>query len=358
MDFSHVHFYVDDAAAWQRWFIDLLEFEAASDRQFAPFADQPETYTTAVFRGAVCIVLSSPLGSRSPVARYLSRHPPGVVDLAVRVRQLDDVLSAATAQGARVLSPVKTIVTEQGYCRWVRVSGWAELQHTLIEAEPPLVVPVAIAAGPQITAIDHAVLNVPRGQIMAAVDWYEATFGFRRRQAFTIQTERSALYSQVLKHPGGDLQIPINEPTSPTSQIQEFLDVNRGAGIQHIALRTLDIVAMVRRLRQRGLAFLKVPQAYYETLPQRSGFSLSVAQQQAIAQQEILVDWQSDRPQTLLLQTFTQPIFNQPTFFFELIQRQTYDLQGVMQRADGFGEGNFQALFEAMEREQMKRGSL
>ncbi|MGF1513781.1 MAG: 4-hydroxyphenylpyruvate dioxygenase [Elainellaceae cyanobacterium] len=358
MNFSHVHLYVDDATAWQDWFIRFLGFEAARESQFTPFAAQPQTQTLAVYAGPVCIVLSSPRGSRSPAARYLRQHPPGVADLAFYVDDLDKAMAAAEGHGARALTPVNATITDRGLCRWVSLSGWGALQHTLIESEPLLELPSAIASPASIVAIDHAVLNVPYGEMAAAVDWYEAAFGFRRHQSFTIQTERSALYSQVLKHPAGNLQLPINEPTSPTSQIQEFLDINRGAGIQHIALQTADIVAAVEQLRQRGLLFLTVPSAYYETLPQRAGFSLTLAQQQAIAQQQILVDWQRDRAQTLLLQTFTQPIFNEPTFFFELIQRQTHDLQGVLQQAEGFGEGNFQALFEAMEREQMKRGSL
>jgi len=359
MNFSHVHLYVDDAPTWHRWFVDFLGFAPAHKRQFTPFLNHPQTQTMAVCSGHICIVLSSPLGRDSPVANYLQRHPSGVADMAFRVDDLDRVLASATAQGAALLRPVTAAVIDGGSCRWACVSGWGDLRHTLIES-PDL--PPSSAALPQtsahINAIDHAVLNVSQGEMAIATSWYEAAFGLRRHQAFTIQTKHSALYSQVLKHPDGDLQLPINEPTSPTSQIQEFLTVNRGAGIQHIALRTSDIVATVCRLRQQGVSFLTVPKTYYETLPQRSGFSLSPSRQEAIAEQQILVDWPAGQPHTLLLQTFTQPIFSEPTFFFELIQRQTYDLGGVPQYAQGFGEGNFQALFEAMEREQLQRGSL
>ncbi|MGB3613923.1 MAG: 4-hydroxyphenylpyruvate dioxygenase [Elainellaceae cyanobacterium] len=359
MNFSHVHLYVDDAVKWQRWFVDLLGFVPARKRQAIPFLNQPQTQTLAVSAGRTCFVLSSPLGVDSPAAQYLQRHPPGVADLAFYVDSLDEVLASALAEGAKRSSSVTTAVMDDVPCRWVRISGWGDLCHTLIETRYPTPPPeVSQQKAPHISAMDHAVLNVPQGEMATATSWYEAAFNLRRHQAFTIQTEHSALYSQVLKHPKGDLQLPINEPTSPTSQIQEFLDVNRGAGIQHIALQTSDIVAVVRRLRQQGLAFLTVPESYYETLPQRAGFSLSSAQQQAIAEQQILVDWQAGQPQTMLFQTFTRPIFDEPTFFFELIQRQTYDLRGVPQYATGFGEGNFQALFEAMEREQMQRGSL
>jgi 4-hydroxyphenylpyruvate dioxygenase len=147
------------------------------------------------------------------------------------------------------------------------------------------------------------------------------------------------------------VQFPINEPTSANSQIQEFLDVNQGPGIQHIALQTPQIVKAIAQLRHRGLSFLPIPSTYYTQLrTQHQGLPLSTAELEEIAAQEILVDWHNEASQALLLQTFTQPIFEQPTFFFELIERR--------QEAQGFGEGNFRALFEAIEREQLKRGSL
>jgi 4-hydroxyphenylpyruvate dioxygenase len=147
------------------------------------------------------------------------------------------------------------------------------------------------------------------------------------------------------------LQFPINEPTSASSQIQEFLDVNRGSGIQHIALQTPQIVNAIAQLRDLGLIFLHIPPSYYTELKLKyPTLPLSPAKLDEIAAQEILVDWQDKSKQALLLQTFTQPIFKEPTFFFELIERR--------QEAQGFGEGNFRALFEAIEREQIKRGSL
>ncbi|MEO0406880.1 MAG: 4-hydroxyphenylpyruvate dioxygenase [Cyanobacteria bacterium P01_A01_bin.135] len=363
MDFSYAHFYVDDATAWQTWF-EGLNFTSVR-AEGVPSLRLPHTQTLAVQAGGGRFLLSSPLTSASPVAHYLQHHPPGVADLAFRVDNLDRSLLKATAQGAAQLSPIAStqcddllgLVSEYyGPCRWACVSGWGGLRHTLIEARP-LELPIVRAVN-GISGIDHAVLNVRKGEMLAATAWYEAAFGLCRHQSFAIHTQRSALCSQVLKHPQGALQLPINEPTSPTSQIQEFLDVNGGAGIQHIALQTTDIVATVHQLRQQGVAFISVPKDYYTTLPRRAGFCLSDRQQAAIAQAQILVDWQAEKPHTLLLQTFTQPIFGEPTFFFELIQRQTYDLSGVPQYAKGFGEGNFQALFEAMEREQLKRGRL
>ncbi len=200
-------------------------------------------------------------------------------------------------------------------------------------------------------SIDHAVLNVAAGDLELALTFYEQTLGFRRQQKFNIQTGRSGLYSQVLIHPDGKAQLPVNEPTSINSQIQEFLDANRGAGIQHLAIKTRNIIKIVRRMRQNGVSFLSVPSTYYELLLQRrkDKFSsiLSAEEWREIIDLEILVDWQEDRFNALLLQIFTQPIFEEPTFFFEIIERR--------EQARGFGEGNFLALFEAVEREQMKR---
>ncbi|MCV3216491.1 VOC family protein, partial [Plectonema radiosum NIES-515] len=196
----------------------------------------------------------------------------------------------------------------------------------------------------------HIVLNVAVGDLERAVTWYEEVLDFQPQQAFKIKTDRSALYSRVMLSRDGGVQLPINEPASVHSQIQEFLDVNRGAGIQHIALQTPNIVDAIALFRQNGLSLLPVPQSYYSQLKQRKKLPLSAFELEAFARQQILVDWKEDTQKAVLLQIFTQPIFTQPTFFFEFIERRF--------QAQGFGEGNFQALFEAIEKEQIKRGSL
>ncbi|WP_072016038.1 VOC family protein [Leptolyngbya sp. KIOST-1] len=185
-------------------------------------------------------------------------------------------------------------------------------------------------------------------------------------EAQQVDTPHSGLRSQVLAHPQGKAQLPINEPATANSQVQEFLDHNRGGGVQHVALHTTDIVQTVGQLRAGGVRFLAVPPSYYETLRRRPGYSTQDdmegdwlrQREAAIAQLEILVDWEPHRPQARLLQTFTQPLLNIPTVFFELIQRQVVQVQEEAVQAQGFGERNFQALFEAIEREQLKRGSL
>ncbi|NEQ12157.1 MAG: 4-hydroxyphenylpyruvate dioxygenase, partial [Moorea sp. SIO4E2] len=203
------------------------------------------------------------------------------------------------------------------------------------------------------TSIDHVVLNVAAGDLGRAVNWYQQVLRFCPQQMFSIQTQQSGLYSQVMVDPTGQVQLPINEPTSANSQIQEFLDVNGGPGIQHIALGTSNILQAIAQLRSRGLPFIEVPPSYYSQWWEThcgSNFLLPKAEWEEIATRQILVDYQEEFPQALLLQTFTQPIFGKPTFFFEVIERRF--------QAKGFGEGNFRALFEAIEREQNKRGRL
>jgi len=170
------------------------------------------------------------------------------------------------------------------------------------------------------------------------------------RRYFDIQTHRSGLRSEVLTHPQGQVKFPINEPTSANSQIQEFLDINRGSGIQHIALGTANIVETVAQLRARGLSLLDIPQSYYQQLRDQFEQQYSHLDWPAIERQNILVDFEGKSGSGILLQTFTQPIFQQPTFFFEMIERQ--------RQAQGFGQRNFLALFQAMEREQLKRSVL
>lgn len=359
MNIDHIHFYVEDAMRSRDWFVQTMDFEpvAGGRHKFAQ--------TEVVKSGPIYFVLSSPLSSAGPVAEFLRVHPPGVADVAFRVADIEAVITHAIQANAKVLEPVQLEPSKQGSLKWAKIVGWGALEHTLLERAGttpllpsttggiPLLLPATSrgnqpAATTHFTGIDHVVLNVATGDLEPALAWYQEVLQFQPQRTFAIQTARSALRSEVMVHPAGSAQVPINEPASASSQIQEFLDLNRGPGIQHIALQTSNIVQAIAGLRQRGLSFLEVPTSYYTGLKQRTAELL--LDWQALQTHQVLVDWQAQSPQALLLQTFTQPIFQQPTFFFELIQRQA--------GAQGFGEGNFLALFEAIEREQIKRGSL
>ena len=379
MKIARVHFYVEDATRWRDWFVRLLGFSTVAQ------GESSTTRTEVVSSGSIVFQLSSPLTPDSPVATFLQKHPPGVADLAFYVEDIEAVLAKAVSQGAKILQPTRQQQGHDCLLKWAKISAWGSLTHTLIEGHGSWVMgdgeddgetflaslslrvfaPASSNAQcPTFLGIDHVVLNVEAGELEGAIAWYKNILGFQPQQNFKIQTERSALRSRVMIHPSSCVQLPINEPVGANSQIQEFLDINRGAGIQHIALHAKDLVGAIARFRRAGVRFLEVPLSYYTELQKRHQLPLSLAQLQEIAAQQILVDWQDDgiladgETPPLLLQTFTEPIFAQPTFFFELIERKVGSIKGEARLAQGFGEGNFRALFEAIEREQIKRGSL
>lgn len=406
MYFHHLHFYVRDVAFWRDWFIRKLSFKSeltqgnqsevtwtanrpTEDRstertQLAKTMQPPTPSTTlsdrrcvntptadyeVLVQGAIEIRLSG----GAAAADYLCHHPPGLIDVGLATDCFDVVLQRAIAQGARCIRPVSINAAGQRECQ---IQGWADLRHTLVEVSPQWVAAQKIylnhsshlshssataasdwaaALAHKLCAIDHVVLNVPQDKLATASDWYQRVFGLVSTQHFEIATANSGLRSQVLRHPTGNLQIPINEPTSANSQIQEFLHHNRGAGIQHVALRSHNAVSAIAHFRQQGLDLINVPETYYESLRQRSDCPLPDTS--AASRQQLLLDWAKGGQQGMLLQTFTQPIFSEPTFFFEIIERSTFIEAGQIKQAQGFGEGNFQALFEAIERAQMARGS-
>jgi 4-hydroxyphenylpyruvate dioxygenase len=373
MKIDHVHFYVEDAKFWRDWFVHHLGFTATDSS-----ISSADTCTEVVQNGNVCFLLSSALLPTSPVAEFLRQHPPGVADLAFVIEDLEAAIALAQTHGIKILQPIQEQQIGNISLKCCKIAAWGGLTHTLIENQlsgqlgnspgirgrwgniqttspndlPSKIYPEELyTPSPHtFTAIDHIVLNVAVGELESAVAWYEKILDFQPQQSFKIQTDRSALYSQVMVSRNGSVQLPINEPASPNSQIQEFLNVNQGPGIQHIALRTTNLIQAIAQFRTSGLSFLSVPQTYYEQLQQRQKLPLSTPELEAIAQQQILVDWQENAQKALLLQIFTQPIFGQPTFFFEFIERRY--------QAQGFGEGNFRALFEAIESEQLKRGTL
>jgi len=306
--------------------------------------------------GNICFVLSSPLTPASPVASWLKLHPPGIADVSFRVKNIELAIARAAAEGAKLLEPIQEDLKVGGRFKRAKIAGWGDLSHTLIERIGENLLPPNSPEIPLFTNIDHVVLNVETGDLDSAVNWYQKILGFQPQQNFDIQTDKSALRSRVMVHAEGGVQLPINESASPNSQIQEFLDANQGPGIQHMALQTDNIVQAVANLRSRGLPFLPVPSTYYSELQQRQNYL--PADWPEIADSQVLVDWQKDTPEAMLLQIFTQPIFAEPTFFFEIIERRVTLVNGKQVQAGGFGAGNFRALFEAIEREQMKRGSL
>ena len=350
MEFDHIHFYVENAMECRDWFREKLGFKTITSQT------SQHTHKEVINRGHVYFVLSSAITPASPVNKFLSLHPPGVADVAFRVRDINSVVSKAVVNGAEILQPIQQNLDG---LKWAKISGWGDLTHTLIQKindgkDLNSTSQVSMDLG----AIDHVVLNVAKDNLESAFNWYHRVLDFKPHQNFDIQTNKSGLRSLVMIHPEGGVKFPINEPTSSNSQVQEFLDANHGEGIQHIALHTDNILGVVGELRSLGLPFLQVPATYYSSLQTKASSYLSETDWRKVQDCKILLDWQEKIPEAMLLQIFTQPIFNEPTVFFEFIERKVVWVNGKQIQTPGFGQGNFQALFEAIEREQMKRGSL
>jgi 4-hydroxyphenylpyruvate dioxygenase len=324
MQIDHIHFYVEDLAARRDWFVQTMGCQTVSSTANC------DTATEVLKSGAVYFVLSSALSLDSPVASYLSKHPSGVADVALRVSEIEKQLLKAD----QIQIPLQTIPQFEGTLKWAKILGWGSLSHTLIENTSSVDFcqtffdPDPHADFNQdtdgmtdlnFTHIDHVVLNVPVGTLAQAVNWYQDLFDFKVQQSFEIQTEQSGLNSKVLRSKKGEVYFNINEPSSRQSQIQEFLDDNGGSGIQHVALKTPNIIQAVMKMRQHGMKFLSVPSTYYGQLKQRfrqaKGSPFSPQELQGIESQNILIDWQKHLPESILLQIFSHPIFEQRTFF-------------------------------------------
>jgi 4-hydroxyphenylpyruvate dioxygenase len=335
MEIDRIHFYVVDATQTRDLLIKQMGLQALGDEI------NEHTIVHLVGNAHLLFSIASPLNSASPVADYLQLHPSGVKDISFRVRDLDEIRQKVNNLGIEILA----VSSDLDELPWLKIQGWGSIEHTIIQAPSGLTDSNKSDPNESILGVDHLVLNVAAGELEPAAIWYQNLFDFRVQQIFDIHTDRSGLTSQALVSACGKIRFNINEPSSTNSQIQEFLDLNRGAGIQHIALQTNNIIEAVDRMQQQKLAFLPIPQTYYDRLQIRAkaeqNLSLTDDEWAKLEHLQILADWSISAPEAVLLQIFTQPIFESPTFFFEAIERRD--------RAKGFGQGNFQALFEAIE---------
>jgi 4-hydroxyphenylpyruvate dioxygenase len=319
----------------------------------------PDEAAYVLESGQARLVLRAPVRPGTDLARHVARHGDGVIDLAMSVPSAEHAFAHATGQGARAVSEPHVAEDEHGKVVLATIATYGDTVHTLVErsnyggaylpgyvAAAPLVTP---PDGPHFTGIDHCVGNVELGRMDEWVGFYHRVMGFTNMKEFVgddIATEYSALMSKVVADGSRKVKFPINEPAAGPrkSQIDEFLEFYGGPGVQHVALLTSDIVATVRAMRSRGVAFLETPGSYYETLGDWVGQTRVPTS--TLRDLRILADRDEDG---YLLQIFTQPVHDRPTMFFELIERHG---------SEGFGKGNFKALFEAIEREQSRRGNL
>lgn len=346
---DHLEYFVDDVEKWAQYHVETLGLcrRAHGDTSTGLKGRK----AIVVGQGRVNLLFAEAEGD-SPEAdsirEYIAQHGCGVKDVAFRVDDVPAALKTAEERGAKIVRPLDTT---DGFTAG-SIAAYGDTVHTFVRRDRKGVFAPGyenVAGGIEfsdihIMMIDHIVANVEN--MDEWVDFYARVFGFDETAHFDIDTGRSSLMSKVVGDTDGYIRLPINEPSSENSQIQEFLDEFNGPGVQHVALLTSDIVATVNEMRRQGVDFLSVPDTYYEAMPARVGeIQERIEDLQAAG---VLVD--RDREDGYLLQLFSKPVFDRPTLFYEVIQRRG--------NSEGFGEGNFQALFEAIEREQEKRGSL
>ena len=355
---------------------DHLELYVGNAKQAAYFYEHAYGFTRTAYagpetgvrdrashvleQGDIRLVLTSGLHGESEITRFACAHGDAVKDTALTVPDAGEAYRQAVQRGARGVTEPHWVEDEYGRVQLATIATYGENVHTFVTrreyAGPflPGFQEVASGNGQPATGlglevIDHVVGNVELGRMNYWVEFYERTMGFKNIIHFEdkqIHTEYSALMSKVMADGEGKIKFPINEPAEGKrkSQIEEYLEFNGGPGVQHVALQSDDIVRTVERLQEHGVVFLSTPDAYYEDACERVG---EIGEDyDDLRRLRILADRDEDG---YLLQIFTKTAQDRPTLFFEVIERHG---------AVGFGEGNFKALFEAIEREQALRGNL
>ncbi len=353
---DHVELWVGNAAQASYFFQHAFGFTEVA---YSGLETRVRDRTSRVLKqGEILLVLTGTLRSDTDLARHHLAHGDGVKVIALGVPDVEHAYREATARGATGLTEPHEVRDDHGLVRLADVATYGETVHRFVDrsAYEGVFLP-GFRAVPHngrhrqelMQGIDHIVGNVELGSMEQWVHYYEDVFGMTEMIHFTdeaISTEYSALMSKVVTNGDGRVKFPINEPAEGKrkSQIDEYLEFYEGPGAQHIALTTTDIVHTVAELRKRGIRFLNTPDTYYEEVPERVG---EIEEQlEDLRRLGILVDRDDEG---YLLQIFTAPLGDRPTIFFEIIERHG---------ARGFGEGNFKALFEAIEREQEQRGNL
>eukprot|EP00357_Protocruzia_adherens_P022574 CAMPEP_0114995718 /NCGR_PEP_ID=MMETSP0216-20121206/13893_1 /TAXON_ID=223996 /ORGANISM="Protocruzia adherens, Strain Boccale" /LENGTH=380 /DNA_ID=CAMNT_0002359807 /DNA_START=49 /DNA_END=1191 /DNA_ORIENTATION=- len=314
----------------------------------------------------IYFVFKTPLGDNAEMSAHQAAHGDGVRDVAFTVDDARGIYDKAVARGAKSVSAPEELTDEFGTVVIASVQTYGDTIHTFVQrdgykgpflpgykAHKKTEIFNNFMRNPHLLKIDHCVGNQPDQDMEPTAAWYEKMLDFHRFWSVDdsqMHTEYSALRSIVMTDFDEVIKMPINEPApgKRKSQIQEYVEFYSGAGVQHIALLTENIIEAIEALRARGVDFLEVPESYYDNLEKRLANSpVKIAEDMAVLRKlKILVDYDD---KGYLLQLFTKPVEDRPTLFIEIIQRRNHQ---------GFGAGNFKALFEAIELEQSKRGNL
>jgi len=358
---DYVEFYVGNAKQSAHYYKTAFGFQSFAYKGLETGSKDEVSYVLK--QDKIRLVLTTPLNSQSPINQHLAKHGDGVKVIALWVEDARSAFEETTKRGAKPF--MEPTVEQDAHGEVVRsgIHTYGDTVHIFVERKNynglflPGFTEWKSDYNPEPTGlkyIDHMVGNVGWGEMDQWVKWYEDVMGFENFLSFDdtqIHTEYSALMSKVMSNGNGRIKFPINEPAEgkKRSQIEEYLDFYEGAGCQHIAVATDDIIATVSALRARGVEFLPPPpQAYYDEIPNRLGKHRDMMKEDLRELQKLSILVDADE-EGYLLQIFTKPVEDRPTLFFEIIQRMG---------ARGFGAGNFKALFESIEREQALRGTL
>jgi 4-hydroxyphenylpyruvate dioxygenase len=354
---DHVEFWVGNAKQAAHYYRALWGFTPVAYAGLETGVRDRSSYV--LVQNDIRFVFTAPISPEGEVAEHVAKHGDGVKDIAFAVDDATSAWKETTKRGATSAMEPAEVEGKKGTLRRSAIRAYGDVVHSFVDRTDyhgtfapryhKIKSPPPAATGQNLLEVDHCVGNVDLGDMNRFVDFYRDVLGFSQLIHYddkVIHTEYSALMSKVMTNGNGRIKFPINEPASgkKKSQIQEFLDYYLDAGTQHIALRTEDIVGTVRALRDWGVEFLGMPHAYYEQLPDRVG-DVGVPMQTL---EELGIEADRDE-EGYLLQIFTRPVQDRPTFFFEIIERHG---------SRGFGVGNFKALFEAIELEQARRGNL
>lgn len=354
--FDYVHHYVGSAKHSAQYYASLYGFKIVG--YAGPETGVRDRVSYLLKQNDLIFVISSALQPDHAINRFIAQHGDGVAEISIRIKDPKLALDHALANGAEQVGTYEALEDESGVFLRGRIKIYGDTTMALVNRDGyrgvlpgfgPYEGPQFATNVPNLQAVDHIVGNVAVGKMDYWANFFEQTLDLETYIHFDegdISTQYSALVSKVVRSKNTAVRFPINEPAKglKKSQIDEYLETNLGPGVQHIAIATHDIVHAISSMESKGVEFIGTPQSYYDVVGERAkGIDEELA---ILAQYSILLDRDDDG---YLLQLFTKPVGDRPTLFYEFIQRKG---------CEGFGQNNFQSLFEAIEREQAKRGNL